>query len=236
MRRLGLIGGMSWESTAVYYRLLNQGVRQRLGGLHSADLVLRSVDFAPIAAQQAAGAWAEAGAALAEAAGQLRAAGADALMICTNTMHLLREETRAGAALPLIDLLDVTAEALLKDGRRRPLLLGTAFTMEHGFYTRALARHGLKAITPNAADRALTHRVIYDELCQGVIRPESRAPLRDVIARAADEHGADATLLACTELGLLLDPDALPTPGYDTTALHCQAALAWALNGREEAL
>ena len=228
MRRLGLIGGMSWESTAIYYRLLNEEARRRLGGLSSADLVLRSVDFAPLAALQHDGDWETIGEALAAAAEDLERAGADAVLLCTNTMHLVAPAIEARLSAPLLHLVDVTAAAVKDAGLRRPLLLGTRFTMEQGFYADRMARFGVEIRTPDAAGRALLHRVIFDELCQGEIREESRALWLDLVA---DEvaRGADSVIFGCTEVGLLLDPAASPAQVFDSTALHCHAAMDWAL-------
>lgn len=229
MKRLGLIGGMSWESTAVYYRLLNQAARRRLGGLHSADLLLRSVDFAPIAQMQSAGDWDGAGAALAEDAAALQAAGAEALLLCTNTMHLVAEAIESRASIPLLHLIDLTAAALRQAGATQPLLLGTRFTMEHGFYAERMARHGIEVRTPDAAERDLVHQVIYEELCRGEIREESRARWLEIVARHV-EGGADGVIFGCTEVGMLLEPGKLPAPGFDSTAIHVEAAMDWALS------
>lgn len=228
MKRLGLIGGMSWESTAVYYRLLNQEARRRLGGLHSADLLLRSVDFAPIAEMQDEGDWDGAGAVLAEAAAELEIAGAEALLLCTNTMHLVSDRIEARVGIPLLHLVDLTAEALKRAGARRPLLLGTRFTMEHGFYADRMARHGITARTPDPLGRALVHRVIFDELCRGEIREESRALWLDLVAGEV-ARGADSVIFGCTEVGLLLEPEALPARAFDSAAIHAAAAMDWAL-------
>jgi aspartate racemase len=229
MRTLGLIGGMSWESTAVYYRLINEAVRDRLGGLHSGKLVLWSVDFAGIAAAQAAGDWDAAAAPLAAAARGLECAGADALVICTNTMHKVADRVTAASSLPLIHIADATAQAARTAGVRRPLLLATCFTMEQDFYVGHLREgHGLDVRVPEAEDRALVHAVIYEELCRGVVSPASRARYQEVVARGA-AAGADGVILGCTEIGLLLSPGDVPLPVIDTTQVHALAAVDFAL-------
>lgn len=230
MKTLGLLGGMSWESTAVYYRLLNQGVAARLGGLHSAPLVLHSVDFAPVAARQAAGDWAGAAAQLATAAQGLQRAGAQGLVLATNTMHKVADAIAAAVpGLPLLHIADATAAALQGAGVRRAALLGTRFTMEDDTIVRArLQAHGLAIDVPAPDDRALMHRVIYDELVRGIVAPASRAAVVALIARQA-EAGAQAVILGCTEIGLLIDADCSPLPVFDTTALHAQAAVGWML-------
>lgn len=232
MRMLGVIGGMSWESTALYYRLINQGVAHRLGGLHSAPLLLHSVDFAPIAAQQAAGDWDGAAATLGAAAAGLRRAGAQALVLATNTMHKLHAQIEAASGLPLLHIADTTGDALRAAGVERAALLGTRFTMEDaGIVIDPLAtRHGVSSLVPGADDRALLHRVIYDELCRGIVRDTSRAEVVEAIVRLR-ERGAQAVVLGCTEIALLIDAAASPLPVFDTTALHCAAAVAWILEG-----
>jgi len=235
MRTLGVLGGMSWESTAVYYRLINQGVAQRLGGLHSAPLLLHSVDFAPVAAQQATGDWAGAAATLGAAAAGLKRAGAQALVLATNTMHKMAAEIEADGGLPLLHIADATGAALRAAGVQRAALLGTRFTMEDAaIVIDPLAqRHGLQVLVPGADDRALLHRVIYDELCRGVISAASRAAVVAVIGqqRAA---GAQAVILGCTEITLLIDQACSPLPVFDTTALHCAAAVDWILTDPNE--
>ena len=228
MKRIGLIGGMSWESTALYYRLLNQGVAARLGGLHSADLVLASVDFAPIARLQADGRWDEAGGVLAERARQLEAAGAELLVLCTNTMHQVAPAIEAAVTVPLLHIIDVTAAAARKAGLRRLGLLATGFTMGQPFYRDRLATHDLDAIVPDAAGRELVHRIIYDELCRGVITEDSRRQVRAVVEDLV-ARGADGISLGCTEIELLVGPADSPVPVLPTTALHAAAALDAAL-------
>ena len=229
MKTLGLIGGMSAESTAVYYQAINRRVRERLGGLHSARLVLWSVDFAPIAAAQARDDWAATGRELAQAARRLEAAGAEALLICANTMHLNAAEVQAAVSVPLIHIADATAEALKARGAARPLLLATRFTMEKPFYRERLAASGLPTLVPDAADRVRLHAIIYDELVKGVIRGESKAIVVQMIERGL-AAGADAVIFGCTEIGLLLDPAELPLPAVDSAIAHCEAAVDFALS------
>jgi aspartate racemase len=235
MRTLGILGGMSWESTLVYYRLLNQGVAARLGGLHSAELRLASLDFAPIAAQQRSGDWAAAAARLGEAARQLRAAGAQGLLLATNTMHKVAGPVVQAGGLPLLHIGDATGRALQAAGCRRVGLLGTRFTMEDSFLSGHLAEHhGLATLTPDAADRDEVHRIIYEELCRGTILPGSRERYRQIMAGLAD-RGCEAIILGCTEISLLTppdhppEPDGWPLPLFDSTALHAQAAVQWML-------
>ena len=228
MKTIGLIGGMSWESTATYYRLINEAVRARLGGLHSAEIALRSLDFTSVVALQQAGQWEAAGALLGNAGAGLARAGAACVLICTNTMHLVAEPVARLSGVPLIDIIDETAGALRADGRRRPLLLATRYTMEHGFYAQRMARHGIEVVTPDADDRGAVHDIIFDELCQGRIHQASRARYHAIIAAALD-RGVDSVILGCTEISLLIDPAALPLPGYDSTAIHAAAAVRFAL-------
>lgn len=228
MRTIGLIGGMSWESSAEYYRLLNELVRERLGGLHSAKCVLHSVDFAEIEALQVAGDWQRAGDMLAEAAKGLEAAGADLLLICTNTMHKVAGQVEDAVGVPLLHLADATAAAVRAKGLTTVGLLGTAFTMEQDFYRDRLASHGLTVRTPDAAGRALVHRVIYEELCLGVVREESRAAYRRVIGELVSA-GAQGVVLGCTEIELLIGAGDSPVPVFPTTRLHAEAAVTAAL-------
>ena len=229
MKTIGLIGGMSWESTAVYYRLINEAVRTQLGGLHSAEIALRSLDFTSVVALQKAGQWDAAGALLGNAGAGLARAGAACVLICTNTMHLVAEPVARLSGVPLIDIIDETAAALRADGRRRPLLLATRYTMEHGFYAQRMARHGIEVVTPECDDRGAVHDIIFDELCQGQIRAASRARYHAIIA-AAINQGVDSVILGCTEISLLIDPASLPFPGYDSTAIHANAAVRFALS------
>jgi len=227
MKTIGLIGGMSWESTAVYYRLLNQMARERLGGLHSAQILLWSFDFADIEAFQAADDWAAATEAMVAAARRLARGGADCIVICSNTMHKMAGDVRAAVSIPLIHIGDVTAAAVEAAGARKPLLLATRYTMEEDFYTGYLREnHGIDVSVPDAAGRAVVHDIIYNELCQGVVKPESRRAYLDVIAQA---DGIDGVIFGCTEVGLLLSPEDLDVPAFDTTPLHARAALDFAL-------
>lgn len=228
MKRIGLLGGMSWESSAEYYRLLNEQVRDRLGGLHSADCLLRSVDFADVEALQSSGRWDDAGLLLAGAAVELERAGAEVLVLCTNTMHKVADAIEDAVGIPLLHLADTTAYAAQEAGLHRLGLLGTAFTMEQDFYRDRLAGHGLDVVVPGPADRALVHRVIYDELCLGVVREESRRAYAEVIARLVDE-GCEGIVLGCTEIELLVVPEDSPVPLLPTTRLHVEAAVRFAL-------
>ncbi len=229
-RTLGLLGGMSWESTAVYYRLLNQGVARRLGGLHSARLLLHSVDFAPVAALQAAGDWERAAQLLAAAAAGLRRAGAQALVLATNTMHKVADRIEAGSGLPLLHIADATGAALQAAGVQHAALLGTRFTMEDPAIvrTRLQQRFGLHVSVPGDEDRALMHRVIYEELCRGVVAAASRSAVLAIIERRR-ARGAQAVVLGCTEIGLLISAECSPLPVFDSTELHADAAVCWLL-------
>jgi len=229
MKTIGLIGGMSWESTASYYRLVNEGVQQALGGLHSAQILLDSVDFAPIERMQADGDWDGAGALLAHAARALEAGGADFLLVCTNTMHKVAPAIEAAVQLPLLHIADPTAEAIKRAGYARIGLLGTRFTMEDDFYVgRLRERHGLEVLVPNLAEREVIHRVIYDELCLGRLVDASRDAYRQIMAGLV-ERGAEAIILGCTEISLLVEQRDSAVPLFDTTSLHARAAVAWAL-------
>lgn len=228
MRRIGLLGGMSWESTALYYRLLNEEVRDRLGGFHSARLVMASVDFAEVEAMQAAGDWSAAGALLAEEARALESAGAECLVLCTNTMHKVADAIEAAIGIPLLHLADVTADAVRRAGLDAVALLGTRFTMEQPFYADRLRSHGLEVLVPDETDRTLVHDVIYDELVLGVVREGSRAAYVDVVRRLVD-RGAQGVVLGCTEIELLIGPGDLEVPVFATTALHARAAVDFAL-------
>ncbi|MYW68148.1 amino acid racemase [Streptomyces sp. SID8379] len=228
MRTIGLLGGMSWESSAEYYRLLNERTRERLGGLHSARCVLYSVDFAEIEELQVAGRWAEAGEILAGAARSLEAAGADLVLICTNTMHKVADQVSAAISVPLLHLADTTADAVRSAGLTRVGLLGTAFTMEQAFYRDRLASHDLEVLTPDADSRALVHRVIYEELCLGVVREDSREAYRKVIAELV-AAGAQGIVLGCTEIELLVTESDSPVPLFPTARLHAEAAVSLAL-------
>ncbi|MGN6095547.1 MAG: aspartate/glutamate racemase family protein [Bosea sp. (in: a-proteobacteria)] len=225
MATIGLIGGMSWESTAVYYRLLNEGVRARAGGLHSADVLLHSLDFAPIAEMQAEGDWAAAGVALADSARRLERAGAACLLLCTNTMHKVADQIIAATKLPFLHLADVTARAIRGTPSRRPLLLATRFTMEQAFYRDRLKAFGVEALVPQPEERDEVHRIIYEELCRGRVEAASKERYLAVVERAIRDEGADGVILGCTEIGLLVSQADFAVPVFDTTALHAAAAL-----------
>ncbi|HEY4076638.1 MAG TPA: aspartate/glutamate racemase family protein, partial [Rhizomicrobium sp.] len=227
---IGLIGGMSWESSAEYYRIINEKVRDRLGPLNSSRCLMWSFDFAEIEALQHSGRWDEAGQMLADAAQRLERGGADFLVLCTNTMHRLADTLQAAVSIPLLHIADPTAERIKKAGFKRIGLLGTAFTMEQDFYKgRLAARHGLDVLVPNDADRATVHRVIYDELVQGRVEESSRAAYRAIIARLVAQ-GAEAVILGCTEIMLLVRPEDSAVPLFDTTAIHADAAVEAALS------
>lgn len=223
MKTIGLIGGMSWESTVPYYWHINETVRAQLGGLHSARVLLYSVDFHEIEQLQQAGDWDAAGAAMAAAARALQAGGADFLVLCTNTMHRVADAITAAVPLPLLHIADATADALQAAGVTRVGLLGTRFTMEQDFYRARLRQRGFQVLVPDAPGREDVHRIIYEELCQGVIRDASRARYREVIA-ALQAQGAEAVILGCTEISLLVGPADAAVPLFDTTALHARAA------------
>jgi len=223
-RVIGMLGGMSWESSAEYYRLANEFVRERLGGQHSARCLLASVDFAEIEALQVAGEWEAAGKVLAEVARGLEAGGAELLLICTNTMHKVADQVQRAVQIPLLHISDVAAKAVTDAGLRTVGLLGTAFTMEQEFYRDRLAQHGLTVLVPDADDRAEVHRIIYDELCLGIIRDESRQVYREVIERLVDA-GAQGIILGCTEIELLVSERDSSVPVFPTTRLHIEAAV-----------
>jgi aspartate racemase len=224
MKRIGLLGGMSWESTAEYYRLVNELVAERLGGLHSADCILRSVDFAEIEVLQREDRWEEAGERLADEARQLEQAGAELLVLCTNTMHKLAPEINRAISIPFIHIADTTAEAVKAASLSKVGLLATAYTMEQEFYVGRLREHGLEVIVPDASDRRIVHDVIYDELCRGIVKPGSRDEYRRIMRALADD-GAQGILLGCTEIDLLVTQDDSPVPVFDTTRLHAQRAV-----------
>ena len=225
MKTIGLIGGMSWESTIPYYRIINETVRDRLGGLHSAKLVLISVDFHEMVGLQSSGQWDEAGNLMRDAACSLEVAGADFVVLCTNTMHKVAHAIQAAVSIPLLHIADPTAAAIKRAGYTRVGLLGSRFTMEQDFYRHRLeAQHGIDVLVPNDADRAEVHRIIYDELCLGTVSPVSRIIYRDIITRLV-EQGAEAVILGCTEISLLISSADVSTPLFDTTAIHaCHAA------------
>ncbi len=230
MKTLGLIGGMSWESTASYYAWINRHVADRLGGLHSARLILYSVDFAPLEAMQAQDRWEEAGELLADAGRRLEAAGAELLVLCTNTMHVVADAIEAAVSLPLLHIADPTGAAIRQAGLSCVGLLGTRYTMEADFYRGRLEDvHGLEVVVPEPAERALVHRVIYEELCRGRIEDESRRAYRRVVD-ALVGRGAEGVVLGCTEIGLLLPESDGAVPLFDTARLHAEAAAALALD------
>lgn len=229
MKTIGLIGGMSWESTIPYYRQINQTIKEQLGGLHSARIVLYSVDFHEVERMQHAGDWDGAGQLLANAARALQAAGADFLVLCTNTMHKVAAAIEAAVEIPLLHIADPTAAAIKQAGHAKVGLLGTRFTMEQDFYRdRLRTRHGLEVMVPGEADRELVHRIIYDELCLGRIVPESREQYRRIMNQLAAQ-GAQAIILGCTEISLLVGPQDASVPLFDTTAIHATSAAVSAL-------
>lgn len=231
MKALGLLGGMSWESTAIYYRLLNEIVRERLGGLHSAKLLLWSFDFAEIAERQHEGDWEGAGELLAEAACKLEAGGAEGLLICTNTMHKLADQVQAAVSIPLIHIADATAAAITQAGVNRPGLLATRFTMEQDFYKgRLIEKYGLQPVVPDQAGRDMVHRVIYDELCQGIVSAGSKAAYVGEIARLRRDEKIDGVIMGCTEITMLIGQPDFDIPVFDTTRIHAEAAVAFALS------
>ena len=231
---IGLIGGMSWESSAEYYRILNQGVRDRLGPTASARCLLWSFDFSEIERLQHDGDWNGLTARMIDAARRLQTGGADVLLICTNTMHRMAEAVQNAVSVPLLHIADPTARRIRKAGLRRIGLLGTAFTMEHDFYKGRLRDlHGLDVVVPDEHDRAVVHRIIYDELVAGKVMSASRDAYRQIIARLVAD-GAEAVILGCTEIMLLVKPEDSPVPLFDTTALHAEAAIAMALEGQAQ--
>lgn len=229
MKKIGLLGGMSWESTIPYYRQINEAVKARLGGLHSAKIVLYSVDFAEIERLQNSGDWASAGAVLADCAQALERAGADFVVLCTNTMHKVASVIETAVEIPLLHIADPTAAAIRKAGMSRIGLLGTRFTMEQDFYRgRLVEQHGIDVLTPEADDRKVVHRVIYEELCLGRIEESSRRAYRDVMQRLV-ERGAQGIILGCTEISMLVGEQDASVPLFDTTAIHAAAAAELAL-------
>ena len=229
MKRIGLLGGMSWESSAEYYRFVNEAVRKRLGGLHSADCLLRSVDFAGVEELQRTGRWNEAGRLLVAEAQTLVAAGAELLVLCTNTMHRVADQIAGAVEIPFVHIADTTADAVRTAGLSTVGLLATAYTMEQDFYVGRLERiHGLAVVVPDAEDRRLVHDVIYQELCLGIVKEDSRQAYRRVISGLVD-RGAEGILLGCTEIDLLIGPPDAPVPVFDTTRLHAEQAVDLAL-------
>ena len=230
MRMLGLIGGISWESTAHYYALLNRMIRARLGGFHSSRLLLWSVDFAEIERLQVAGKWDEAGVILAEAARRLEGAGAEAILICANSMHITADAVKAAIEVPLIHIADATAAALNLLNARKPLLLGTRYVMEMDFYRARMRELGMPTIVPDAENRARLHAIIFDELVMGRTEPSSKAALLAMIEAARVRDGADSVIFGCTEIGLLLTAEESPIPAVDTSEAHVRAGIDFALS------
>ena len=230
MKIIGMLGGMSWESTVTYYREINEGIKHALGGLHSATIVMNSVNFAPIAQLQSEGNWEEMVKILTQAAQSIESGGADFLLICTNTMHKIAPQVEEAINIPLIHIADATGEAMVKNGVKSVGLLGTAFTMEQEFYKERLKdKYGLNVLIPNDQDRQAVHQIIYQELCLGKIHRESKQEYLRIIDTLADQ-GAEAIILACTEIGLLVDQSDTSIPLYDTALLHTQKAVEFALS------
>jgi len=229
MKTIGLLGGMSWESTALYYQQINKMVHSKLGKLHSAKVIINSVDFEEIAALQAKGLWQEAGAYLAEQALNLEKAGADCILVCTNTMHKIAPQIEDAITVPFIHIADVTAKEILSQNIGKVALLGTAFTMEQDFYKARLQDHGIDVIIPNEADRKIVHRIIYEELCLGVINPDSRQKY-ETIVEALIADGAEGIILGCTEICMLIGKVKFSVPLFDTTAIHAKEAVSFSLN------
>jgi aspartate racemase len=233
VKTIGLIGGMSWESSLVYYRLINEVTKRKLGGLHSAKSVMYSVDFAEIEILQHQNRWPEAASLLVAAAQSVERAGADFVVLCTNTMHKLADDIEANTQIPLLHIADATAGIIRAEGIQKVGLLGTRFTMEQAFYRQRLVdKHGLQVLIPNEADRAVVHRVIYEELCQGVINPHSKAQYIEIMQRLVDS-GAAGIILGCTEIELLVGPADMAVSLFPTTKIHAEAAVDWAIADRK---
>ena len=228
MKTIGLLGGMSWESTLLYYRLINETTRERLGGLHSAPIAMVSVDFAPIEVLQHQGDWDALAHELEKAARHIEVAGAELLLICTNTMHKVADEIANAVSIPLLHIADATADVIEAAGHSAVGLLGTRFTMEEDFYRGRLEARGIRVLTPGKSDRDVVHRVIYEELCQGRVSDESRQRFLEIIDRLG-EDGADAVIEGCTEIGMLVKPADTAMPLFDTTEIHARAAVSAAL-------
>ena len=229
MKTIGLIGGLSWESTATYYRLINEEVKRRLGGLHSARLILYSVDFAEIEGLQSAGQWTQAGAILSSAAVALQSAGAECVVLTTNTMHKVADQIEAAVDLPFLHIADCTAAAIVGQGIQVVGLLGTRYTMEQAFYKdRLTEKFGLRVLTPPQPERETVHRIIYEELCRGEVRADSRQAYQAILSGMAQE-GAEGIILGCTEISMLLGPQHSDLPLFDTAAIHALAAVNWSL-------
>lgn len=228
MKRIGLLGGMSWESTVTYYQMINEAVKRRLGGLHSAELVLYSVDFAEIEKCQAEGDWERSGEILGEAAAALERAGAEMILICTNTMHKVAPQIQANIQVPLVHIAEATADELNRRGIRRAALLGTKYTMTQDFYKAKLAEAGIEVLVPDEADMETVNDVIYQELCLGEIRAESKEKFLAIIRRL-ESQGAEGVILGCTEIGLLVKQENVELPVFDTTLIHGEKAVEMAL-------
>jgi len=229
MKKIGLLGGMSWESTALYYQQINKMVHLKLGKLHSAKVIINSVDFEEIAALQAKGLWQEAGAYLAEQAQNLEKAGADCILVCTNTMHKVAAQIEDSISIPFLHIADATAKEILSQNIGKVALLGTAFTMEQDFYKARLRDHGIEVIIPNEADRKIVHRIIYEELCLGVINPDSQQKYIAIVERLIAE-GAQGIILGCTEICMLIGELKFSVPLFDTTTIHAKEAVSFSLN------
>ena len=230
MKTIGMLGGMSWESTASYYKTINQGVKQKLGGLSSAEVCLYSVNFEEIEKLQHAGQWDETALILSKAAQSVEAGGADFLIICANTMHKVAEQIQGNISIPLLHIADATAAKLVKNGITKAGLLGTRFTMEQDFYKdRLTERFGIEVVVPSSNDQTIVHNVIYDELCRGVINPDSKEQYLTIVKNLF-EQGAQAVILGCTEIALLINQNDTSVPLYDTTEIHAEAAVNLALS------
>ena len=229
MKAIGLIGGMSWESSSEYYRIINEEVKQRLGGFHSAKCILFSVDFEEIEICQRNGEWAKTAQILTDATRSLEAAGADFIVLCTNTMHKVAEEIQTGIGIPFLHIADITAQQVLSNGIKTIGLLGTRYTMEQDFYKSRLETQGIRVLIPNESDREIVNNVIYNELCLGQIMAESRSRYKRIIADLI-EKGADGIILGCTEIGLLVKPEDSKVPLFDTTLIHALGAVNYALD------
>ncbi|WP_252059174.1 aspartate/glutamate racemase family protein [Acinetobacter sp. AHP123] len=229
MKTIGLLGGMSWESTSLYYQQINKMVHRKLGKLHSAKVIINSVDFEEIAALQAKGLWQEAGAYLAEQAQNLEKAGADCILVCTNTMHKVAAQIEDSISIPFLHIADATAKEILSQNIGKVALLGTAFTMEQDFYKARLRDHGIEVIIPNEADRKIVHRIIYEELCLGVINPDSQQQYIAIVERLIAE-GAQGVILGCTEICMLIGELKFSVPLFDTTTIHAKEAVSFSLN------
>lgn len=232
MKVIGLLGGMSWESTVTYYQLINHKIKEKLGGLHSAKICLYSIDFAELEQLQRQGKWDEAGALLAKAAQKIEASGADFLVICTNTMHKVAEQIQSAISIPVIHIIDAAAEQLLRNKVQKIGLLGTKFTMEEDFYkSRLLEKYNIATIIPSPSQREAIHRIIYDELCMGIINPDSKKIYLNIIDDLS-QHGAEGVILGCTEIPLLIQQQDTTVPLYDTTTLHAEYAAYLALDSK----